>query len=156
MKQIKGFKDYYIDINGNIFSFKYGKKRKLKQWNGGYGYLNVSLWKNQKEHRKKVHRIVAETYLENPNNYNVVCHKNDKRTDNRISNLYWGTGTSNMLDAYRNGLRHNKKITDKEVLIIREEIKQGYLQRELSLKYGVSQQHISRIKNKKRRMCATA
>ncbi|PZQ78023.1 MAG: hypothetical protein DI563_01670 [Variovorax paradoxus] len=49
------------------------------------------------------HRLVAELYLENPDNNPLVCHKDDDPTNNHYSNLYWGTKSSNLKDAYSNG-----------------------------------------------------
>ena len=50
-----------------------------------------------------IHRIVAESFIPNPNNYPVVRHKNDDPTNNHYSNLEWGTHSDNTNDAIRNG-----------------------------------------------------
>lgn len=53
------------------------------------GYKRIMLPINGKPKTKKVHTLVAEHFLENPNNYKIVNHKNEKRDDNRVENLEW-------------------------------------------------------------------
>lgn len=77
----------------------YAKGHILKQWNNGYGYLIVRLSVNGKTINLYVHRIVAICFLPNPNNYPVVNHKDNDRTNNAVSNLEWCTKEYN--EAYK-------------------------------------------------------
>jgi len=85
------------------------------------GYVRVTLSdENGKSKTKKVHRLVAEAYIPNPNNLPEVNHCNGIKTDNSVNNLEWTTNVDNIRHAIKSGLRdyhyQSKKvvITDKE------------------------------------------
>lgn len=58
---------------------------------------------------RRLHIIIAETFIENPNNYPVVGHKNNNKSDNRVENLYWTTYSENTQKAVDDGLLVNDK-----------------------------------------------
>ena len=72
------------------------------------GYLKVDLEKWGVRKKCRVHRLVAEAFIENPNNYPQVNHKNGMKTDNRVENLEWVTNQMNMEHAFKIGLRKRK------------------------------------------------
>jgi hypothetical protein len=53
------------------------------------GYYFVVLNENKKQCSRRIHKLVALTYIENPNNYEIVNHKNNIKSDNRVENLEW-------------------------------------------------------------------
>ena len=96
--QIKGFSKYYISENGNVYkklSNGYFRKLKLKP-DKKLGYIYIGLTSDINERKTfRLHRIVAEYFIENPNNLNIVGHKNNIKHDNRKENLYWTTISEN-------------------------------------------------------------
>ena len=94
MKEIwKDKKDYeglYMVSNwGGVKSIKFGKERILKLTKDKDGYLIVNLYKNNKSKTFKVHRLVAEVFLPNPNNLPQVNHKDENKQNNIYTNLEW-------------------------------------------------------------------
>lgn len=96
MKEIKNFQGYFISEQGQVWSKKSNKF--LKAYNANKGYLQVALRQNGETKRQYVHRLVAQTFLDNPDpqKFTQVNHKNGIRTDNRLSNLEWVTPTQNL------------------------------------------------------------
>lgn len=95
----------------------YGEYFKLSQYiNKRNGYVYCSLkYINETKYIKKTRRshiVIAETFLENPNNLPVVGHKNNIKTDNRIDNLYWTTYSENTQKAVDDKLLVNDKSYD--------------------------------------------
>ncbi len=68
------------------------------------GYLIVKLFKDGARRRPKVHRMVAEAFIPNPENLPQVNHKKGIKTDNRASELEWSTGEDNIKHAISIGL----------------------------------------------------
>ena len=56
-----------------------------------YGYLVTDLYVNKKRKNVKIHRLVAQTFIDNPLHKPTVNHKNEIKTDNRVENLEWAT-----------------------------------------------------------------
>lgn len=91
---IQEFPNYEIDEFGNVFNAKRNKKLKTQKYNG---YLYVGLHKNGKVKLKTVHRLVAETFLQNPNGLPCVNHKDENKNNNSVENLEWCTYRYNNL-----------------------------------------------------------
>ena len=94
-KDIVGYEGLYqVSDQGNVKSLNYrraGKERVMKPSFDAYGYLMVTLSKGGKQSLHKVHKLVAEAFIENPDNKSHICHINTIRTDNRAENLCWAT-----------------------------------------------------------------
>lgn len=84
---IKDFPNYRVDMVGNVYNQE-GHILKPEMTNNGY--LRVSLSNDSVKHkRKSVHRLVAETFIPNPDNLSQVNHLNEDKTDNSVDNLEW-------------------------------------------------------------------
>lgn len=76
--------------------------RQLKpKVNKGAKYPLFSLCKDKKVYYKRLHRLMAETFIPNPSNHPLVLHRDGNKLNNTIENLYWGTYTDNSLDRYK-------------------------------------------------------
>ena len=67
------------------------KEHYVTQHDNGHGYLFVNLWKNNKSKREYVHRLVALTFIDNPDNLPQVNHKDEDKQNNCVENLEWCT-----------------------------------------------------------------
>ena len=110
-KDIKGYDGKYkVSSLGNIKSFTYKSKGKLlKPQEGRKGYLQVLLYKNNKAHPKKVHRLVAEAFLGNFCKKPQVNHIDGNKKNNNVSNLEMVTNSENQIHAYKNKLETPRK-----------------------------------------------
>jgi len=88
-------------------------KEKIARGSLNFGYIRYSLCNaNDKEIKVRAHRLVAGAFIPNPENKPYVCHRDDVRTNNVVTNLYWGNNSENQLDSVRNG-GHKAPMKDK-------------------------------------------
>lgn len=88
MRDIPNFEKLYaIDETGKVWSY-YTNKYLTPSLNGA-GYYQVILVKDKIKYHKTIHRLVAETFIPNPNNLQVVNHKDEDKTNNNVDNLEW-------------------------------------------------------------------
>ena len=97
-KELERYKGYYITDDGIVFSKRFN--RPLKAFVNESGYMVVSLTKNGKSTQERVHRLVAETFIENTENKPQINHINGVKTDNRVENLEWCTSNENIKHRY--------------------------------------------------------
>lgn len=79
----------------------------LPQSDNGHGYRFVSLWKFNKGRRFYVHRLVASAFIPNPNNFPIINHKDENKSNNRYENLEWCTQKYNI--NYGNHMKRLKE-----------------------------------------------
>jgi hypothetical protein len=114
MKEIKDFPGYFVTEDGRVLSA--WKQKRVKGFQGVVTYLDLddltekaqglcngywvtSLYKKGKMYLKKVHRLLAEAYIENPNNYPYINHIDENRQNNTLSNLEWVTPSQNCVHS---------------------------------------------------------
>lgn len=106
-KPIRGYEGYYEVSNlGRVRSLGNGltHNKSMTYLSGGdlRGYRVVNLWKNGHGISKRVHRLVAEAFIPNPDNLPQINHKNEDKADNRVENLEWCTCAYNNNYGSRN------------------------------------------------------
>lgn len=122
-KDVDGYEGLYKVSNlGNVMSCE----RYVKTCGGGKrlvsesvlkpfmcpgGYLEINLWKNNKMKTTMIHRLVAKAFLENPNNFPEVNHKDENKKNNCVDNLEWCTPKYNANYGTRNQRMVEKKET---------------------------------------------
>ena len=93
-KDIQGYEGkYQISNLGNVYSLITNKILKPRLTLDGY--YQVDLYKNGVKKHLYVHRLVAQSFLDNPKNYKIVNHKDENSTNNIVSNLEWCNSTYN-------------------------------------------------------------
>lgn len=112
VKNVKDYEGLYlIDNLGNIVSIpKQQGSRFVNQYKilgtkiNRLGYKEVALSKDGKTKTVLLHRLLAIHFVDNPNLYPCVNHKNGIKSDNRIENLEWCSRSQNTKHAYDNNL----------------------------------------------------
>ena len=142
--------DHYLDgrrgsgkQNGRFLKFQKDKK----------GYLRASLSLNKKRFQTGVHRLVANAFIPNPDNKPQVNHKDGDKENNNDWNLEWNTNQENQIHAVLNGLvkpnygekHHMAKLSNADVLKVRQLHSIGFTNKELSKDFGVSEPAMSKI-----------
>ena len=99
-KYVVGYEDFYkISEFGDILNVKTNKIRKTRP-NTKHGYIDIDLYKNGKCRWKRVHRLVAEAFVPNPDNLPIVMHLDNNKQNNHYTNLKWGTISKNTKQAF--------------------------------------------------------
>lgn len=167
-KEVDGYNGIYFVSNlGRIKSVdhyinsRWGcvlkKGRFLKFRKSIKGYIQVSFSLKGKRFNTGVHRVIARAFIPNPLNKPQINHINGIKDDNRLVNLEWCTNRENQIHAVKNKLvnlnygerHHNSKLTNKEVVKVRELHKIGFTNIELAKDYKISATAMSNILRRK-------
>lgn len=165
-RTIDDFSDYEISNYGNIRSIDrdyidtwgryYQKKgQMIKQYvqitKGNYKQVMVTLLKDHKPHRLIVARLVAKTFIPNPNNYPQVNHIDENSLNNNVNNLEWCDYKYNI--NYGTYLERRSKSKSRAIDVY--DINNNFIETlpsgvEVSKKYNVSRGSVSSVCNGKR------
>lgn len=157
---------YEASENGDIRNkeTKVVRKPRLNK----FGYLQMNFSRNDGTKRtvtKLVHKLIAETFIPNPNHYPQINHKDGDKQNNAIDNLEWCSASENACHAHKTGLAFtyrgsehiNAKLTDEQIKEIREQYAKGAIsQGEIAIAYNVSQTTVGRIVRGERYVNETA
>ena len=142
MSQIKGYENYLIFEDGVIINTDTGKE--MKPGLDKDGYYRITLSKDKKTKTFRLHRLIANAFIPNPDNKPCVDHINRNRIDNRIENLRWVSYKENSRNqsCYNKlGYQHITKRIDKTMKqgftyqfnINRPELKHCYSNKDLQV-----------------------
>jgi hypothetical protein len=146
-KDIPGFEGLYaVSKSGDIYSHRLRKPLTGRFTNHKSPRKRVTL-KDSSGISKEyfVHRLVALTYIPNPNNLPFINHKNGQPLDNRVRNLEWCTHSENMQHAYRViKAYHKSKINQQQADHIKS-LKGKVTAKKIAEVYGISQSTVGHI-----------
>lgn len=95
------YEGYLVNADGDVISMKHKEPILLSPFLR-HGYERVTLWENGKKFNVSVHRLVAMAFIDNPNGYDEVNHKDENKTNNNVDNLEWCSHIYNMNYGTRN------------------------------------------------------
>ena len=137
---IKGYEgQYQVSNQGNVRSIdrvvnnRNIKGKTLKPMMRRDGYNVVDLRRGKERKLAPIHRLVAQAFIDNPDNLGVVNHKDGDKTNNAVYNLEWVTQQGNMKHAYDNNINDHKVKANK---ILKEGAKVRYYKRIVLTKDG--------------------
>ena len=149
-RPIVGYKNYQISNFGRVKSFKQDKIIIRKPKLNVQGYLRVDLCKGGKQKDFRVHRLVAQAFIPNPDNKPEVNHIDGYKMNCFVGNLEWATRLENQRHALANNLIKlgedsiNAKLINEQVKYIRQN-PDKLTTTKLAAKFGVTQTVISNI-----------
>lgn len=159
MKQIKNYPNYYVTKEGLVFSSKSNKFLKPSFDQQGYARVGIYIG-NYKTKTIKIHRLIAETFIDNPLNKKDVNHKDGNKSNNCVENLEWCTRSENIKHAFKNGLkiitekqingvknRFSKKVLDTKTGIIYNSLKEASI--DLKINYNTLKNNFRNNRNNK-------
>jgi hypothetical protein len=137
--KIDGYENYYISNFGNLINSK--TERILKPYNVK-GYLQIALFKNGKDKKYYLHRLIALAFIPNPENKDFVDHIDNNPLNNNIINLRWVSNQQNQFNSLKSKNTSSKfkgvcfhKLANKFIASIRIDGKKkhlGYFEDELA------------------------
>ena len=148
MKQFRET-NYWITEDGRGWSERSNKYMKGSKDSYGYTVVKIRFGKSPK--LMKLHRLVAESYIPNPENKPTVNHKDGDKSNNDVSNLEWATVYENNKHAAENGLFKvpNRMFSKEDVLDIYSLSNAGYSAKSISVTYNCNDTTICRVLNGK-------
>lgn len=157
MKEIPFAKKYLVSEDGNVYSIREGQPVQKASHVDTSRYHRISLVNDEGVSKKYlVHRLVATTYIPNPENKPEVNHIDGDKLHNHVSNLEWVTRKENLVHAFSINLKsvsgeNNPRcqLKEFEVVEIYNFLLEGQLAKDLASRYGVKKEVIKGIKYRK-------
>lgn len=149
---IKGYEGLYsISRDGRVWSHR--SEIFIKTGDNGRGYKFLYLHNSGNKNRQYLHRLVAEAFLDNPDNLPQVNHLDGNKSNNNALNLEWSSLENNMQHAWKNGLckpeykqklaaienaKKRRLFSNKEILKMRDLYAKGFGYKKLSKIFNVT------------------
>ena len=149
---------YQISTLGKVYNSKSGEEVKQcyssKDKSNSYKKVHLKDYTAKLDKRFLVHRLVAQSFINNPKNKPQVNHKDGNKSKNYLYNLEWMTVSKNSLHAIQNGLSKyngetngNSKYTDEQIEQVCQLLQEGKLSnKKIAKETGVSKEMVSMIK----------
>lgn len=102
---LKEYKGFYVDEQCNIYN---AKGHKLSPYIGVDGYVHITRSENNKKYRYRIHTIIANVFVPNPNGFKYVNHIDSNKLNNSPENLEWCTNSQNVYHGWHSGNRTHK------------------------------------------------
>lgn len=142
-RKVYGFDDYLCNEQGEIYSLK---RNRILKGRSMKGYRRVVLMKDGKTIDALVHRLIAQTFIPNPENKPEVNHKDGNKKNNSVFNLEWCTHKENVHHAMKTGLKNDRKVSDEKLKEIRRLISEGKRNTEIEKITGIPRKTVSNIR----------
>tara|TARA_R110001606_G_scaffold24873_7_gene81721 strand:- start:90 stop:584 length:495 start_codon:yes stop_codon:yes gene_type:complete len=153
-KTIVEFPNYFISDKGVVRNLKSKKVR--KPFISDNGYVRIPLFKNNKRCTRALHRVLAISFIPNPNDMPFINHLDGDKQNNDISNLEWCDRSRNMKHAHELGLvkgqtgakgskNGSSKLNEDKVLEIRKLASEGFSSKEIAEKFNISRGNCNSI-----------
>ena len=144
-KPIEGFDGYEISSHGRVRSFKNKTPRILKT-SSCRGYRVLILRKDGKSYGCKIHRLVAEAFIPNPDNLPCVNHKDENKANNNVSNLEWcSIAYNNNYNDRTIRIAQKKSIPVYQYTISGDFVKQWESSKDAADHYGCTRENIQLV-----------
>lgn len=151
-KSIEEFPNYEVSSLGNVKNIITGKVLKLSKRGNYYSIGLVNKYKIRKS--IKVHRLVAEAFIENPENKKEVNHKDKNGLNNNVYNIEWLTHQENCIHRSKGvKLNNNRNIPVNRISLITNDIIEKYISMEDAAKWVVNNKLTKNINSAKSGIC---
>lgn len=158
IKPIEGYEGKYeVTSDGHVFALNYHREGIRKEVVGTHdkdGYKQIGLRANGKRKYYRVHRLIAQAFLPNPDNLSQINHKNGVKDDNTLDNLEWVTPKQNIQHAWENlswekrdqkGSANNNAVVTEDIVKQIWSLKGTQTQKSIALLFGISEDVVSMI-----------
>ena len=153
IKEIKDFPGYFISRDGHVFS-THGIRgetvpmHELKLREDKDGYYDVGLYRDRHRFFRRVHRLVAEAFIDNPQHFPQVNHMDGNVKNNSVDNLEWCTNQYNTQYSYRVLGRQGSATTSRKVSLTNKDTGEiSYFNSEKDCAYflHMSHEHLNKL-----------
>ena len=139
---LREYKGFYVDENYNIYN---AKGHKLSPYIGTDGYVHIARSEHKTKYRYRVHTIIANIFVPNPNGFKYVNHIDGNKLNNNPENLEWCTNAQNVYHGWHSGNRTHKNKTKVSVYLDDKLINTYSSIRQLSTNLHLDRHKVARI-----------